>query len=125
MPRDDQGHLVPGRISPVRPVPASIARPEYVGRPGPREFTGSDVYTPADVELIRDSGCIAAQAIEAVGAAIRPGVTTDELDRLAHDFLVAHDVCKTLVGNQRFLVQESQSLQTNHNFSKNLPDWPG
>ena len=102
MPRDDQGHLVPGRISPVRPVPASIARPEYVGRPGPREFTGSDVYTPADVELIRDSGCIAAQAIEAVGAAIRPGVTTDELDRLAHDFLVAHDAYPSTLGYRGF-----------------------
>ena len=88
MPRDAQGHLVPGRISPALPIPASIPRPEYVGRPGPREYTGSDVYSPEQVELIRESGRIAAQAIEAVGAAIRPGVTTDELDVIAHEFIV-------------------------------------
>ena len=38
MPRDAQGHLVPGRISPRRPVPAGIARPEYVDRPEPRPY---------------------------------------------------------------------------------------
>jgi methionyl aminopeptidase len=102
MPRDAQGHLVPGRISPVRPVPPSIPRPEYVGRSGPREFTGSDVYSPADVELIRESGRIAAQAIEAVGAAIRPGVTTDELDAIAHEFLVAHDAYPSTLGYRGF-----------------------
>ena len=102
MPRDAQGHLVPGRISPTRPVPASIPRPEYVGRSGPREFTGSDVYSPGDIELIRESGRIAAQAIEAVGAAIRPGVTTDELDVIAHDFLVAHDAYPSTLGYRGF-----------------------
>lgn len=91
MPRDAQGHLVPGRIAPVLPVPAGIPRPEYVGKPGPQPFTGSDVYSPEQIELIRESGRIAARAIEAVGAAVRPGVTTNDLDVIAHDFLVAHD----------------------------------
>ena len=31
------GTLVPGKVSPQLPVPASIPRPEYVGKPGPRE----------------------------------------------------------------------------------------
>ena len=98
MPRDSAGHLIPGTTAPERPVPRHIPRPEYVGKPGPQSFTGSDVYSPAEIERIRTSGRIAAQAVEAVGAAIRPGVTTDELDRVAHDFLVAHDAYPSTLG---------------------------
>ncbi|NEM90295.1 type I methionyl aminopeptidase [Galbitalea soli] len=102
MPRDSSGHLVPGTLSPARPVPASIPRPEYVGKPGPREFTGSDVYTPEAIERIRRAGRIAARAVEAVGAAIRPGVTTDELDAIAHEFLVDHGAYPSTLGYRGF-----------------------
>ena len=98
MPRDAAGHLVPGRISPYRDVPAEIARPEYVGRPGPQEFTGADVYDADGVARIREAGRIAADAVETVGAAIRPGVTTDELDALAHEFLVSHGAYPSTLG---------------------------
>ena len=46
---------------------------------------------PAEIELIRESGRIAAGAVEAVAAAIRPGITTDELDAIAHDYIIARD----------------------------------
>ena len=91
MPRDASGHLTAGRISPERPVPRHIPRPEYVGRPAPAPDTHGDVYTPAEIELIRESGRIAAGAVAAVGAAVRPGITTDELDAIAHEFVIAHD----------------------------------
>ncbi|MDQ1549008.1 MAG: methionyl aminopeptidase, partial [Microbacteriaceae bacterium] len=45
MPRDSEGHLIPGRVSPFRSVPKHIARPEYVGKRGPAKYTGSDVYS--------------------------------------------------------------------------------
>ncbi|MBC7725767.1 MAG: type I methionyl aminopeptidase [Burkholderiaceae bacterium] len=102
MPRDSNGHLVPGRISPLRSVPRHITRPEYVGRPGPAEFTGSDVYSPASVELIRESGTIAARAIALVGESIRPGVTTEELDIIAHGFIVANDAYPSTLGYRGF-----------------------
>jgi len=120
MPRDAQGHLVPGRISPPLPIPASIPRPEYVGRTGPREYTGDDIYTPAQVELIRESGRIAAQAVEAVGAAIRPGVTTDDLDVIAHEFLVAHDAYPSTVGYRGYPKSVCTSL--NEVICHGIPD---
>ena len=120
MPRDAQGHLVPGRISPTRPVPASIPRPEYVGRSGPREFTGSDVYSPGDIELIRESGRIAAQAIDAVGEAIRPGVTTDELDRVAHEFITGHDAYPSTVGYRGY--PKSVCTSINEVICHGIPD---
>ncbi len=120
MPRDAAGHLVAGRVSPARPVPASIPRPEYVGRPGPRPFTGSDIYTPSEIERIRTSGRIAAQAVEAVGAAIRPGITTDELDVIAHDFLVAHDAYPSTLGYRGYPKSSCTSL--NEVICHGIPD---
>jgi methionyl aminopeptidase len=102
MPRDAQGHLIPGTISPSRSVPKDIRRPEYVGRPAPRDYTGDNIYTPEEIERIRESGRIAARAIEAVGAAIRPGITTQELDDVAFDFLVAHDAYPSTLGYRGF-----------------------
>jgi methionyl aminopeptidase len=120
MPRDSQGHLVAGRISPARTVPASIARPEYVGRPAPRPFTGSDVYSASDVELIRESGTIAARAVEAVGAAIRPGITTDELDGIAHDYMVENGAYPSTLGYRGFPKSSCTSL--NEVICHGIPD---
>lgn len=102
MPKDSAGHLIPGRVSPVRPVPSSIARPEYVGRKAPAPFTGMDVYTPEEVELIRESGRIAAQAIALVGESVRPGVTTEELDVIGHEFLIANGAYPSTLGYRGF-----------------------
>lgn len=102
MPRDAQGHLVPGVVSPQRSVPASIPRPEYVGKSAPKPYDGSDVYDAASIELIRQSGRIAAQAVELVGEAIRPGVTTDELDVIAHEFVVSQGAYPSTVGYRGF-----------------------
>ena len=99
-----------GVVTPLRAVPSSIPRPEYVGRPGPRAFTGSDVYTPSEIDRIRTSARIAAQAVEAVGAAIRPGVTTEELDIVAHEFLLAHDAYPSTLGYRGFPKSSCTSL---------------
>jgi methionyl aminopeptidase len=78
--------LVPGRLSPMRPVPRNIPRPEYVGRP--RARTGEpDVKTADTIERMRAAGRLAAQALEEVARHIAPGVTTDALDRVGHEFL--------------------------------------
>ena len=44
--------LVPGRVSPRRPVPASIPRPEYVDRPAPKPWTGPDVFDESAPEPV-------------------------------------------------------------------------
>jgi methionyl aminopeptidase len=78
--------LVPGRLSPMRPVPRSIPRPEYVGRP--RARTGeADVKSAETIERMRAAGRLAAQALDEVAKHIAPGVTTDTLDRIGHEYL--------------------------------------
>jgi methionyl aminopeptidase len=120
MPRDDTGHLIPGRIGASRRVPDRIPRPEYVGRPGPRRYDGDDRYDAEQVARIRAAGRIAAQAVDAVGAAIRPGVTTDELDAIGHEFLVAHDAYPSALGYRGF--PKSICTSVNEAICHGIPD---
>jgi methionyl aminopeptidase len=47
---------------------------------------------------MRVTSRLAAQSLAAVGAAIKPGVTTDELDRIGHEFLCDHDAYPSTLG---------------------------
>ncbi|MFN3706763.1 type I methionyl aminopeptidase [Microcella sp.] len=102
MPRDDSGRLIPGRVSPTRAVPPSIPKPPYVGKAAPPEHVGGDVYDAETIERIRAAGRIAAGAVEEVGRAIRPGVTTDELDRIAHEYVTDHGAYPSTLGYRGF-----------------------
>ena len=84
-----QAPLRPGRLSPPRAVPAGIARPDYAasGEPGP--WTEPLVRPPDVIERMRRACRAAAEVLAAVGAAVAPGVTTDQLDALAHEECVA------------------------------------
>ncbi|WP_203335648.1 type I methionyl aminopeptidase [Nocardioides limicola] len=94
--------LVPGTVSPRRPVPAHIPRPEYVGKPSPAPFTGSEIKDLDTIERMRVAGRLAAQARELVGSHIVPGVTTDELDRIGHEFLCDHGAYPSTLGYRNF-----------------------
>ncbi|KRF31209.1 type I methionyl aminopeptidase [Yonghaparkia sp. Soil809] len=120
MPRDASGHLIAGRLSPQRQVPAGIPRPEYVGKASPAAHVGGDVHDAETIELIRHSGRIAAQAVETVGEAIRPGITTDELDRIAHEFLLAHDAYPSTLGYRGF--PKSSCTSINEVICHGIPD---
>jgi methionyl aminopeptidase len=120
MPRDADGHLTAGRVSHELPVPASIGRPEYVGRRDPAPDGHGDVYSSAEVELIRESGRIAAGAVQAVGDAIHPGITTDELDRIAHGFLIEHDAYPSTLHYRGF--PKSSCTSANEVICHGIPD---
>ncbi len=84
--------LRPGRLSPRRTVPATIARPHYVdaqGQPGqgPADYDDPMVKDAETIAAMRVAGRIAAQALAEVGRHVAPGVTTDDLDRIGHEFL--------------------------------------
>ncbi|MEU4094079.1 type I methionyl aminopeptidase [Streptomyces sp. NPDC026673] len=94
--------LVPGKLSPTRPVPASIPRPEYVGRPAPRPYDGPEVQSAETIEKMRIASRIAAQAMEEAAKAIAPGVATDELDRIAHEYMCDHQAYPSDLGYRGF-----------------------
>ena len=91
-------NLIPGQVSPRRSVPSQIARPEYVDRASPRPFTGPEVKDTETIELMRVAGRIAAQALREVARHIEPGVTTDELDRIGHEFMCDHNAYPSTLG---------------------------
>ena len=94
--------VAPGTQSPRRPVPSSIARPEYVDRPAPAPYTGPEVKDAATIEAMRLAGRLAAQAMAAAAAEIAPGVTTDHLDAVAHEFLLDHGAYPSTLGYRGF-----------------------
>jgi methionyl aminopeptidase len=77
--------VLPGKISPMRKVPDHIVRPEYAitGKPAPA--TGSEIKTPEQIARMRRACKAAAQTLEKLGKLVRPGITTEELDAVAHE----------------------------------------
>jgi methionyl aminopeptidase len=94
--------LVPGTLSPVLPVPPEITRPEYVGRPRPARYRGPEVKDQETIAAMRVAGRIAAQALAEVGRHVAPGVSTDELDRVGHEFLCDHGSYPSTLGYRGF-----------------------
>ena len=114
------GHLVPGIIGPRREVPASIPRPEYVGKPAPAKFTGSEVKDGETIEKMRRACRLAAQALAEVGRHVRPGVSTDELDRVGHEFLCDHGAYPSTLGYRGF--PKSLCTSVNEVVCHGIPD---
>lgn len=81
------GRVLPGRVSPLRPVPEVIARPPYLlddrkGTPRPRE--GYEIHDAEGVARMRAACRAAAEVLAEAGALVAPAVTTDELDDAVH-----------------------------------------
>ncbi len=112
--------LAPGAISPRRPVPAHIPRPEYVDRPRPERYTGSEVKDAATIEKMRAAGRLAAQTLQLVGSHVAPGVTTDELDRIGHEFLCDHGAYPSTLGYKGF--PKSLCTSVNEVICHGIPD---
>ena len=94
--------LSPGVVSPTRPVPDSIERPEYAWKSTVNEGHEPWVQTPETIEKVRIAGKIAANALAEAGKAVAPGVTTDELDRIAHEYMIDHGAYPSTLGYKGF-----------------------
>jgi methionyl aminopeptidase len=79
-------------------VPAQIARPDYVGRSRADRDGAPEVKEADTIERMRAAGRLAAQAMVEVARHIQPGVTTDELDRVGHEFLCDHGAYPSTLG---------------------------
>eukprot|EP00931_Biecheleriopsis_adriatica_P119630 TRINITY_DN94852_c0_g1_i1.p1 TRINITY_DN94852_c0_g1~~TRINITY_DN94852_c0_g1_i1.p1 ORF type:complete len:421 (+),score=70.62 TRINITY_DN94852_c0_g1_i1:43-1305(+) len=109
----------PGIVGQMRPVPKSIPRPPYLGPGQPsspedgfpehpyafREEVSDrkiEVKTAEQIEGMRAAGKLARATLEAAGRAVWPGVSTDEIDRVAHEFIVDHGAYPSPLGYMGF-----------------------
>jgi methionyl aminopeptidase len=120
MSLDTRAPLTPGTIGPERSVPASIARPEYVGKKAPTPYTGPERKDEQTIAAMRIAGRLAADALAEVGRAIAPGVTTDELDRIGHEYLCDHGAYPSTLGYRGF--PKSLCTSLNEVICHGIPD---
>ena len=112
--------LSPGNVSPRRAVPASIVRPEYVDKSLPTRSGESDIKTEETLAKMRVAGRLAADALEFVGAHVAPGVTTDYLDQLGHEYLLDHGAYPSTLGYRGF--PKSLCTSLNEVICHGIPD---
>ena len=120
--RQAEAYVKPGRLSPRREVPPHIPRPPYAldpkGLSAVRESSA-----PKDAETLakmRRAGRAAAEVLQVVGAAVRPGVTTDELDALAHEECVKRGGYPSPLGYKGF--PKSLCTSVNEVICHGIPD---
>eukprot|EP00163_Fabomonas_tropica_P012245 TRINITY_DN234_c1_g1_i1.p1 TRINITY_DN234_c1_g1~~TRINITY_DN234_c1_g1_i1.p1 ORF type:complete len:360 (-),score=69.73 TRINITY_DN234_c1_g1_i1:495-1574(-) len=93
------GPLRPAFVTPRRPVPDHIKKPDYaeLGIPlSEREDKASGnttirVYTEEEIEKMRKVCRFGREVLDAGAAAIRVGVTTDEIDAVIHQAAIDRD----------------------------------
>jgi methionyl aminopeptidase len=121
--REGEGRVQPGVISPLRSVPEEIARPEYVtsGANGePRRWPEPMVKAPDVLARMRVAGRVAAEVLAETGAAVRPGITTDELDAICHQACLARGSYPSPLGYRGF--PKSVCTSVNEVICHGIPD---
>jgi methionyl aminopeptidase len=82
--RATEGRVLPGRVSPMRSVPDGIIPASYYRTGQPTRWDEPLVKSPDVIARMRIAGRVAAEVLAVTGAAVGPGVTTEELDTVAY-----------------------------------------
>jgi methionyl aminopeptidase len=77
------------------------------------------IHGPGDFIAMRNAGRLAAETLDFVTPHIEPGVTTGELDRLCHDFIVARNAVPAPLGYRGF--PKSICTSVNHVVCHGIP----
>ena len=102
-------------------MPKDIVRPEYAWKDDVQENVGEPVIqTPETIEAMREASKIAANALAIGGAAIKPGVTTDEVDGIIHDYLIEHGAYPSTLGYRGY--PKSSCISLNEIVCHGIPD---
>jgi len=81
--------LSPGTVSPCLEVPPHIPRPPYADTGVMPDWDNRpQVHDAAGLQKMRAACSLAAQVLNHAGTLVKPGVTTDEIDRSVHQMIV-------------------------------------
>ena len=89
--RKAEGRVMQGVVSPMREVPAHIARPPYADTGEYKRWNEDRIKSPEIIERMRHSGAVASEVLAIAGAMVAPGVTTEEIDIAVHEAFIERD----------------------------------
>ncbi len=113
--------VVPGRVSARRAVPSQIERPHYVDRGQDIREDGDRLVKDAEtIERMRVAGRIAAEAMAVGAELVAPGITTDEIDRVVHEFVCDAGAYPSPLGYKAF--PKSLCTSVNEVICHGIPD---
>ena len=111
----------PGRLSPTRAVPSTIARPYYVANSGqPSGRTLEPLTDVGSIDRLRAACGAARRVLDRVGREVAVGVTTDALDAVAHDAYVDEGGYPSPLGYRGF--PKSICTSVNEVVAHGIPD---
>eukprot|EP01062_Namystynia_karyoxenos_P015518 TRINITY_DN15623_c0_g2_i1.p2 TRINITY_DN15623_c0_g2~~TRINITY_DN15623_c0_g2_i1.p2 ORF type:complete len:454 (+),score=123.78 TRINITY_DN15623_c0_g2_i1:62-1363(+) len=93
------GKLRPAKITPMRTLPAAIPRPDYATHPEGHSLSEQRdqsqrpqrLKEPEEIEGLRKVCRLAREVLDIAAAAVKPGVTGDQIDKIVHDACIARE----------------------------------
>lgn len=80
---------------------------------------GIKIHRPEDFEGMRRAGRIAAETLDMIGPHVAPGVTTEHLDELIHDFITENGATPATLGYRGYT--KSSCISINHVVCHGIP----
>jgi len=80
---------------------------------------GITIHSPEDFEGMRRAGKLAAEILDMIGPYVQPGVTTEYLDQLCHDFMIANNSVPATLGYRGY--PKSSCISINHVVCHGIP----
>lgn len=130
---DFTGLLRPALYSPKRTVPANIRKPDYADHPlGVSDCEQRDksthnsirVYTADELDGetgLRHTCRMGREVLDIAGKALRPGVTTDEIDRIVHEASIERECYPSPLNYYNF--PKSVCTSINEVICHGIPDY--
>jgi methionyl aminopeptidase len=113
--------VFPGKVSARRPVPDHIERPDYIGNKGkPKRGNYPIIKSPDLIQRMRRTNALTAEVLAEVGHLVKPGVTTEELDIVAHEGYIARGGYPSCVGYGSY--EKSVCTSVNEVICHGIPD---
>jgi methionyl aminopeptidase len=111
-----------GRVGPMRSVPDHIPRPPYAatGMVPPLPPSENLVLSPERIARMRRACKAAAEVLAEVSAAVKPGITTDALDAIAHEAYIRRGGYPSTLNYHRY--PKSMCTSANDIICHGIPD---
>ena len=80
---------------------------------------GIELHSAADFDGMRRAGRLAAEVLDMIAEHVKPGVSTEYLDQLCHDYMIAHNAVPATLGYKGYT--KSSCISINHVVCHGIP----